>query len=593
MNGQPHLFKRGNVYQWRRRVVRQSTGIIDFKFSLGTTKLASALILSRKISAESDVVMQEIIEHGITMEEGRLWLAEVIREERARIDRNNMMRRVSDRDPASEIAADDRVRRCWAHIARHGIHAPPPEDADPMQLLNFEFFREELTSHARGYQNVKRFKEMTGREDLSALGKMTLLDLMIAGRNAAWNEDRSESQLCKSLLATLPDEVPLAKSVPSSQSMQGQAQPREEPDFREHEDEAPILDPSVFAVVARMNDFKRDEEVEEKTLRQYESFATLFVRLTGIEDVRKIRQSDAARFRSDLMKIPKSWGKSPADRTATREEILARAASLPPEKVGLSVGTLNRHLEHLKQVVAWADSEGISVDKNLEPAKLRRKDKVRARDKKKAFKAEQLRTLFKSPVWTGSDSERFQTRPGRKIFRNGIFWAPLIGAVTGARREEIAGLRPSDIVDVDGIPCFSIEDSELRRIKNLSSRRTVPVHPRLLELGFLDHVRDIRKSGHPDLFPNLREPKSGEHGRKLGRRMRQIVDETLGEDGKDLSFHSLRHYVQNALERADVKGEIVRDIVGHEGKDIHEKVYREPTHPEIMLRALRNLPEVF
>jgi hypothetical protein len=173
-----------------------------------------------------------------------------------------------------------------------------------------------------------------------------------------------------------------------------------------------------------MNAFKREEGIEEKTLRQYESFATLFVRLTGIEDVRKIRQSHASAFRADLQKIPTSWGKSPADRTASREEIMARAAKLPADKVGLSVGTLNRHLEHLKQIVEWADGEGIAIDSRLKPGKLRRKDKVRARDKKASFTTEQLRVLFRNPVWTGSESERYQTRPGRKIHRNGLYWAP-------------------------------------------------------------------------------------------------------------------------------------------------------------------------
>ena len=33
MLNQPHLSKRGNTYQWRRRLRRQSTGIVDIKLS--------------------------------------------------------------------------------------------------------------------------------------------------------------------------------------------------------------------------------------------------------------------------------------------------------------------------------------------------------------------------------------------------------------------------------------------------------------------------------------------------------------------------------------------------------------------------------
>tara|TARA_B100002051_G_scaffold236003_1_gene236806 strand:+ start:486 stop:1151 length:666 start_codon:yes stop_codon:yes gene_type:complete len=117
---------------------------------------------------------------------------------------------------------------------------------------------------------------------------------------------------------------------------------------------------------------------------------------------------------------------------------------------------------------------------------------------------------------------------------------------------------------------------DMRRVKTLSSCRIVPIHARLIEIGFLDHVTKMKRAGHLELFPDLREPKSGKHGKKLGRRMRQIIDDTLDADGAALSVHSLRHYVQNALEHAAIDDKIIRDIVGHEGRDIHEKTYHKP-----------------
>lgn len=134
------------------------------------------------------------------------------------------------------------------------------------------------------------------------------------------------------------------------------------------------------------------------------------------------------------------------------------------------------------------------IDPNLKPSKLRRRETVRARDKRAAFSVDQLREVFKNPVWTGSHSEYHQTKPGQDIFKNGIYWCPLIGAYTGARREKIAGLAPSDIIESDGVKCFSIEDSELRRIKNLSSRRLISVHSDLITLGFLNHVQEAKES---------------------------------------------------------------------------------------------------
>jgi hypothetical protein len=37
MTTHPYLFKRGDVYQWRRKTRRFSTKIVDIKLSLGTT----------------------------------------------------------------------------------------------------------------------------------------------------------------------------------------------------------------------------------------------------------------------------------------------------------------------------------------------------------------------------------------------------------------------------------------------------------------------------------------------------------------------------------------------------------------------------
>lgn len=99
-----------------------------------------------------------------------------------------------------------------------------------------------------------------------------------------------------------------------------------------------------------MTAIKRVEGIEEKTLRQYRAFAALFEMLTGIDDITKVTQTVAKSFRADLNWLPKSWGKSPKDIHMTRNEVQAKSDALPPEKIGLSVGTINRHLEHLNQI---------------------------------------------------------------------------------------------------------------------------------------------------------------------------------------------------------------------------------------------------
>ena len=430
----------------------------------------------------------------------------------------------------------------------------------------------DLHSEARRRILKRDFEDLTGVDRLSALEELTLRDLYIRAKAEAWSGPHHSSEQHS-------DRAPQSEVVP-------QVLPAK------HCEEKERADPRLSSVIERMTAIKHVEGIEEKTLRQYRAFAALFEMLTGIDDITKVTQTVAKSFRADLNWSPKSWGKSPKDIHMTRNEVQAKSDALPPEKIGLSVGTINRHLEHLNQIADWARDEGLPVDTHLKPAKLRKKDTVRARDKRDPFTVEQLRTMFQQPVWTGSRSEWHQTQPGDHIYRNGIYWCPLIGAYTGARREEIAGLAPDDIVQVEGIWCFNIEDSELRRIKNLSSRRVVPIHPHLLEMGFLTHVETARKAGQNSLFPDLYEAGNNSFGRKLGRRMRAIIDNCFGENGAKLSFHSLRHYAQNELANAGVESRIVRDIVGHEGVDVHDKVYTKKAPVAALSNAIAQLPRV-
>ena len=170
---------------------------------------------------------------------------------------------------------------------------------------------------------------------------------------------------------------------------------------------------------------------------------------------------------------------------------------------------------------------------------------------------------------------------------------PLLGAYTGARREELAGLSPADIIVSDDIPCIQITETSLRRIKNAASKRIIPIHSRLIELGFLECVERARMKGQADLFPDLAEKGSNAHGRKLGRKFRSAIDKTLGPEAEVLSFHSLRHYVQTALEeRGDITDKIIRDLLGHEGKDVHERVYSKQSSTHLLQAAIERLPQV-
>jgi translation initiation factor 2 beta subunit (eIF-2beta)/eIF-5 len=69
------------------------------------------------------------------------------------------------------------------------------------------------------------------------------------------------------------------------------------------------------------------------------------------------------------------------------------------------------------------------------------------------------------------------------------YWISMMLMFTGARSNEIAQLYVKDIQSDDGIDYIVIDDShDNQSIKNDASRRNVPLHPHLIDLGFLDYV---------------------------------------------------------------------------------------------------------
>ena len=89
-----------------------------------------------------------------------------------------------------------------------------------------------------------------------------------------------------------------------------------------------------------------------------------------------------------------------------------------------------------------------------------------------------------------SDLERLQepqTTPPAWPYgiRDGQFWGPLLGVYTEARREELLGLSPGDIITVDGFAFIDLRINDNRGLKNAAAVRIIPIH------STLDRLRSI------------------------------------------------------------------------------------------------------
>ncbi len=151
------------------------------------------------------------------------------------------------------------------------------------------------------------------------------------------------------------------------------------------------------------------------------------------------------------------------------------------------------------------------------------------------------------------------------------FWLPILAVATGARLEELAQLRVTDI-DCRSVPGACILDILTRddegRVKSDSSRRRVPLHPIVVDhLAFSAYLDTLPRTGM--LFPNLKAPvgghnRSGNWSKWFGR-YRRTIPETAGPK---TVFHSLRHTFKDLCREALIQQEVHDRLTGHAPQNV-------------------------
>ena len=177
--------------------------------------------------------------------------------------------------------------------------------------------------------------------------------------------------------------------------------------------------------------------------------------------------------------------------------------------------------------------------------------------------SETLSDLFRTPIWTGCQSEHRRSKPGELVIRDEKFWLPLIAVFSGMRQEEICQLRLDDVRQVEGIWVFDLREGDGRQLKNSNAIRKVPIHDRLIDLGLLDYADRMRAASNKLLFPNLQpggaDDRLGHNYSKWFTRYRR--DTGLYTEGLD--FHSFRHSATTFMKRAGVADSTIDEVTGH------------------------------
>lgn len=239
--------------------------------------------------------------------------------------------------------------------------------------------------------------------------------------------------------------------------------------------------------------------------------------------------------------------------------------------------TINKYLQTYRGLFGWAVQNGYAARNPFDGLALRA-DKVNAEAPRLPFSDRQLETIRAALL--SKDADHVQNHR----------WGTLIAIHSGARLNEVAQLHLEDVKQVDGIWCFDFNQKPgtLKKLKNAASRRVIPVHPKLLEYGFLDFLTTMKaRTGNERLFPDFSYSKSDGYGRNLGRWVNESLLPDLGIKSKQLTFHSFRHTMIRKLIAADIPQAHIMAIVGHEPGTTTLKVYnRNGFPPGTLLHAM-------
>jgi integrase len=259
------------------------------------------------------------------------------------------------------------------------------------------------------------------------------------------------------------------------------------------------------------------------------------------------------------------------------------------------IGRMFRWL-HEQKWISDDPSTGLRGESVMTKAERTRKEA--AHKPREEFTPQELTQIFSAPHFRTGRGE--QSKEGTfRTFQPFHYWLPLLGLFTGARIGELCQLHLSDVGQEQNVWFINInEETADKSLKNRWSERRVPLHPKLVELGFPEWCRRLEQAGYRRVFPELSWDPEKRYAKEPIRRMQQYFA-SLGmpRDGSKV-FHSFRHVVNNVLTKRTQMPDIMRKrLMGHEpGGGVNERHYlSDPTPSELFefVAALNpQLPEI-
>jgi integrase len=261
--------------------------------------------------------------------------------------------------------------------------------------------------------------------------------------------------------------------------------------------------------------------------------------------------------------------KNPRYREKTISQLLAMKNLKP-----MSLTRVNSMLGWISSFFRWAQKHGYAKTGVADGLSLPRR---RSEHEERGIYTEaDVIKIFQSPIFSSMKNTRADH-----------FWIPLIALFSGMRLNEICQLYTEDVREIDGVPCFEINGKHDKNLKNLTSKRIIPIHPSLLEIGLLRYVEKMRRENMPRLWMAFKLRRDG-YGHSFSNFWQGYNRKFITDDPKKV-FHSFRHTLANDLKQKGVVDSIIAEILGHSVHSITLGRYGKKYQPLILLEGLQKI----
>ncbi len=352
----------------------------------------------------------------------------------------------------------------------------------------------------------------------------------------------------------------------------------------------------IFIQEKKLESRDNKADISESTWRDYKAAYNDFIYvIEGAEDkdITEFTREDFRIYLDALHNhIPKSRTKLKQFRDLPFHE-LKEVVLLDSEK--MAHDTKKKKMSTIKQAFDIAiDPRYAYLEENYAQAFVLKKQKGRKQEdktKRVPLSDENLEKLFSSKYYTSKKEHTLKHESENH-------WIPLIAIFSGLRQNEICQLHIEDVKSEvissgEEVFYFEINEDKDKHLKNDNAYREVPIHPKLVELGLIDYINEV-KLKHDRLWPNLElHPTEKRYGTLYSSRFSTFFRGHITTE-KNQVFHCLRHNVSTQLLNNAVKYKIPKDlmnrIMGHEpDKDETSQSYFDGYSIESLYEGIKTL----